>query len=59
MYASAGFIENRSALGVMSRWEYHFSHIEMMVKMDMVLVLLNDAAIRIIRLGHNYPDYRD
>ena len=48
MYTSAGLTENRSVLGVMSRWEYHFSHMEMMVTMDMVLVLLKAAAIRII-----------
>ena len=29
-YASSGFIESRSALDVMSRWKYHFRHIEMM-----------------------------
>ena len=38
VYASTGFSENRSVLGVMSRWEYHFSHMEMMVAMDTVLV---------------------
>ena len=48
MHASIGFIENRSVLGVMSKWEYHFSHMEMMVLMDMVLVLLKAAAIKII-----------
>ena len=48
MYASAGFTENHSVLGVMSIWEYHFSHMEMMVTMDMVLVLLKAAAIKII-----------
>ena len=26
MYASSGYIENRSVLGVMSRWKYHFSY---------------------------------
>ena len=48
VYTSAGPAENRSVLGVISRWEYHFSHMEMMVTMDMVLVLLKAAAIRII-----------
>ena len=48
MYTSAGSTENCSVLGVMSRREYHFSHMEMMVTMDMVLVLLKDATIRII-----------
>ena len=31
VYASSGFIENRSALDVMSRWKYHFRHMEMMI----------------------------
>ena len=31
VHASSGFIENRSVLGVMSRWKYHFSHMEMMM----------------------------
>ena len=31
VYASSGFIENRSALDVMSRWKYHFKHMEMMI----------------------------
>ena len=48
VYASTGFSENRSILSVMSRWEYHFSHMEMMVTKDMVLVLLKATAIRII-----------
>ena len=48
MYTSAGFTENHSVLGVMSRREYHFSHMEKMVAMDMVLVLLKAAAIKII-----------
>ena len=26
VYASSGYIENRSVLGVMSRWKYHSSH---------------------------------
>ena len=26
VYASSGYIENRSVLGVMSRWKYHFSY---------------------------------
>ena len=45
---STVFTENHSVLGVMSRREYHFSHMEMMVAKDMVLVLLIAAAIRII-----------
>ena len=48
MYTSARLTENRNILGVMSTRECHFSHIEMMVTMDMVLVLLKVAAIRII-----------
>ena len=31
VYASSGYIENRSLLGVMSRRKYHFSHIEKMI----------------------------
>ena len=31
VYASAGFIENRSVLDVMSRRKYHFRHMEMMI----------------------------
>ena len=31
VYASSGYIENRTVLGVMSRWKYHFSHMEMMI----------------------------
>ena len=26
MYASSGYIENRTVLGVMSRWKYHFNY---------------------------------
>ena len=31
VYASSGFIENRSVLDVMSRRKYHFRHMEMMI----------------------------
>ena len=31
VYASSGYTENRSVLGVMSRWKYHFSHMKMMI----------------------------
>ena len=31
VYASAGFIENRSVLDVMSIRKYHFRHMEMMI----------------------------
>ena len=43
VYANAGYIENRSVLAVMSRWKWHSSHMEMMVKQDTVLVLLSAA----------------
>ena len=39
VYTSSGFIENRSVLGVMSRWKYHFRHMEMMITQDTELVL--------------------
>ena len=48
MYVSAGFAENRSVLGMMSRWKYHFSHMEMMIMHDTELVLLYVAAIGIV-----------
>ena len=31
VYASIGFIENRTVLDAMSRWKYHFRHMEMMI----------------------------
>ena len=39
VYTSSGFIENRSVLDVMSRWKYHFRHMEMMITQDTELVL--------------------
>ena len=43
MYADVGYIENRSVLGVMSRWKYHSSHSGDDVTQDTVLVLLSAA----------------
>ena len=43
VYASAGYIENRSVLDVMSRRKYHSSHSGDDVTQDTVLVLLSDA----------------
>ena len=41
VYASVGYIENHSVLGVMSRRKYHFSHSGDDVTQDTVLVLLS------------------
>ena len=45
VYADAGYIENRSVLGVMSRRKCHSSHMEKMVTQDTVLVLLYAARL--------------
>ena len=44
VYTSSGFIENRSVLDVMSRWKYHFRHMEMMIAQDTELVLYKKVA---------------
>ena len=31
VHTSSGFTMNHRVLGVMSRWKYHFSHMEMMI----------------------------
>ena len=43
VYANAGYIENCSVLGVMSKRKYHSSHSGDDVTQDTVLVLLSDA----------------
>ena len=48
VFAFSGCTENRSVLGVMSRWKYHFSHMEMMITQDTELVLFYAAAIEIM-----------
>ena len=48
VYASAGYIENHSVLGVMSRRKYHCSHSGDDVMLDTELVLLSTSVIGII-----------
>ena len=55
VYTSAGYIKNRSVLGVMSRRKYHSSYSGDDVKYDTELVLLSTAVIRMIWLGHVHP----
>ena len=59
VYASAGYSENRSVLGVMSRRKYHSSHSGDDVTQDTVLVLLSAAANRDIMTRSCISDYRD
>ena len=55
VYASSGYIENRSIMGVMSRWKYHFSHMEMMITQGYRTGTLSAIAIGEVWLGHDFP----
>ena len=45
VYASSGYAENRSVLGEMSRWKYHFSHMKMMITQGYKTGTLSTIAI--------------